>query len=65
MNRTNRTEPNKPNRTNRTERLKSGQKCPVFGHYPKSELFGNGTIMKDAEIRTFEFQRSAVSDINK
>ena len=58
MNRTNRL-----NQTKQTERLKSGQKCPVFRHCPKSERFNNRTISKNAEIRTFGFRTLTVPDI--
>ena len=54
---------NGTNQTNQTERLKSKQKCPVVGKCPKSELFGNGTILKSAEIGTFGFWRSTVIDL--
>ena len=48
------------NQTNQTEHLKSEQNGSDFRNCPKSETFGNGTLFKNAEIRTFGFQTLTV-----
>ena len=39
-----------------TQPPKSEQNRSDFGHRPITELFGNGTKPKNAEIRTFRFR---------
>ena len=43
-----------------TKHLKTEQNGSSFRRCLKSEVFGNGTTLKSAEIRTFEFQTSTV-----
>ena len=44
-----------------TQRLKLELFSLDFGHRLKTEPFGNGTIMKNADIRTFGFWTSSVN----